>query len=86
LSALVSLSGESLQPALRLITNDKDAKEVGWITSAVRSERLGLQIALGYLKRGYTTIGGRFEAVPIDNPQSASDLPVEVVELPFLSK
>ena len=28
-----------------------EKKEVGWITSAARSKRLGKEIALGYLKR-----------------------------------
>jgi glycine cleavage system aminomethyltransferase T len=34
-----------------------DGKEIGWITSAAFSPRLGEVIALGYLKRAYAEAG-----------------------------
>lgn len=55
------------------ITVADGAKEVGWVTSATRSERLGKEIALGYVKRGFNEPGTKLQAPG----------PVEVVPLPF---
>lgn len=74
LCGLVSSDGSSLTPATRLLAPG-DAKDVGWITSATRSDRLGKEIALGYVKRGFNQPGTKL---------SAAEHPVEVVELPFL--
>jgi glycine cleavage system aminomethyltransferase T len=59
-------------------TNDE--RDVGQITSATHSDRLGKEIALGFVKRGSNEIGTRLSA------RSASDaatIDVEIVELPF---
>jgi folate-binding protein YgfZ len=72
LCGLVSLSGVPLQPETRLTSETKDA---GWITSAAKSERLGKEIGLGYVKRGYNMAGTRLQA---------DDISVEVTELPFI--
>jgi glycine cleavage system aminomethyltransferase T len=64
---------------MRLV-NTEDEKEVGWITSVVTSERVGRQIALGYLKRGFQTAGLQLRAVA-DSGETAA---VEVAALPFI--
>jgi folate-binding protein YgfZ len=74
LCGLVSLSGAPLQAEMRLTRESESGKDAGWITSATKSERLGKEIALGYVKRGHNTIGTRLQA---------GDVPVEVVALPF---
>lgn len=74
LRGLVSLDGAALAPDTRLLSPD-DGKDVGWITSATRSDRLGKEIALAYVKRGFNQAGAKL---------SAGEHPVEVVELPFL--
>lgn len=55
------------------------AREIGTITSAVRSPRLGRPIALGYLHRDFVTPG---TSVEIDSAQGR--LGVEVHALPFV--
>ncbi|MBA3960529.1 MAG: folate-binding protein YgfZ [Chthoniobacterales bacterium] len=72
LCGLVSLEGTPLAPAMKLF-DSVSGKEVGRITSATRSERVGKEIALGYLKRGFRKPGTKLMASSW----------VEVVELPF---
>ena len=74
LCGLVSLDGSPLTPATRLLAPE-DAKDVGWITSSTRSDRLGKEIALAYVKRGFNDPGTKFTAGPDT---------VEVVALPFV--
>ena len=72
LCGLVSLDGTALETGAMLT----DAgRECGWVTSATKSERLGKQIGLGYVKRGFNTRGTQL---------SAGGTPVEVAVLPFL--
>jgi folate-binding protein YgfZ len=78
LCGLISLSGTPLYPEMRLFTAD-DGKEIGQITSAARSDRLGKEIALGFVKRGSNEIGARLSAHTPDDAAMA----VEVVALPF---
>jgi folate-binding protein YgfZ len=73
LCGLVSLDSSPLTPGTRLLSPD-EAKDVGWITSATRSDRLGKEIALGYVKRGFNQRGTGL---------LADQQHVEVVELPF---
>jgi len=73
LCGLVSLSAAPLHPETRLESDP--AKDAGWITSATRSARLGKEIALGYVKRGYNTIGTKLRAAGV---------PVEVAALSFV--
>lgn len=84
LCGLVSLSGEPLQPGMRLTTDGDERKEAGWITSAVRSQRLNQEIALGYLKRGFGSVGLRLRTLSPEKPDCTVSVPVEVVVLPFL--
>ena len=92
LCGLISVSGTPLAAGMRLTTIDEEAKEVGWITSATHSERLGKEIALGFVKRGYNTIekdnsgderGPELDAVPSENPSVSAFVRVKVVPLPF---
>ena len=75
LCGLVSLSGTALEPRAQLTSEEEPAKEVGWITSGTKSARLGKEIALGYVKRGYNNAGKNL---------SAAGVRVGVVELPFV--
>jgi glycine cleavage system aminomethyltransferase T len=73
LCGLLALDGSPLAPETRLLSPE-EGKDVGWITSATRSERLGKEIALGFVKRGFNQPGARLRA---------NEQPVAVVELPF---
>jgi folate-binding protein YgfZ len=80
LCGLVSVDGSTLLPAMRLYATKGD-KDVGWITSAMRSVSLGKEIALGFVKRGSNAAGTRLSARSTD--AAASALTVAVVSLPF---
>ena len=79
LCGLVSVDGSALSPAMRLFATESD-KDVGWITSATRSDRLGKQIGLGFVKRGWNEAATRLRARTAGD---AAAIEVEVVELPF---
>src|SRR5207249_10008852 len=53
LCGVVSLDDVPLQPGMKLAASSAAGKETGWTTSATHSERLGKEIALGYVKRGF---------------------------------
>jgi folate-binding protein YgfZ len=74
LCGLVSLSGTALQVDAHLTTESDPGKDVGWITSATKSARLGKEIALGFVKRGYNSAGTKLQA---------GGVAVQVVDLPF---
>jgi folate-binding protein YgfZ len=80
LSGLVSLEDIPLQPGMKLAAPSANQKEAGWITSATRSERLGKEIALAYVKRGFNSTGTRLHALA---PSTEKAIPVEVMSLPF---
>src|SRR6266436_3884456 len=86
LCGLISLDDRPLQPGMKLLAPSASGKEAGWITSATRSERLGKEIALGYVKRGFNSVGTKLDAlVPADSAtQKPNAISVEVVPLPFL--
>ena len=65
LCGLISVEGTPLSSGMRLFATD-DGKEVGQITSATRSDRLGKEIALGFVKRGSNEIGTRLSAHTAD--------------------
>jgi folate-binding protein YgfZ len=69
------VAGAPLQPETRLTGEMDPGKDVGWITSAIMSARIGKEIALGYVKRGYDVPGSHLRA---------DQVPVEVVALPFI--
>jgi folate-binding protein YgfZ len=98
LCGLIPLDALPLQPGMKLAAPSAPGKEVGWITSATRSERLGKEIALGYVKRGFNSVNTRLAAASpsrrtaggLDafatedsDPKTARAIRVEVVPLPF---
>jgi tRNA-modifying protein YgfZ len=80
LCGLISLNETPLQRGMKLVAPSASGKEAGWITSATRSTRLGKEIALAYVKRGFNNAATKLEALSLD-PGGA--IPVEVVSLPF---
>ncbi len=86
LCGLISLDDIPLQSGMKVVAASSAAKEAGWITSVTRSERIGKEVALGYVKRGFNTIGTRLDALPPgDSAANAfGPIPTEVVALPFL--
>jgi glycine cleavage system aminomethyltransferase T len=81
LCGLISVNNIPLQPGIKLVAASTAGKEAGWITSATRSQRIGKEIALGYVKRGFNNAATNLEALSL---VPAGAIPVEVVSLPFL--
>jgi folate-binding protein YgfZ len=81
LRGLISLNNTPLKPGMKLAASSAPGKEAGWITSTTRSQWLGKEIALGYVKRGFNDPATNLEALSLD---AAGAVPVEVVSLPFL--
>jgi folate-binding protein YgfZ len=79
LCGLISVNDTPLQPGMKLVAPPASIKEAGWITSAARSTRLGKEIALGYVKRGFNNPATNLNALSPGAP-----IRVEVVSLPFL--
>ena len=79
LCGLISLDNTPLQAGMKLFAPSVIGKEAGWITSVTRSQRLGRQIALGYVKRGFNNPATNLNAASAD-----AVIPVEIVSLPFL--
>jgi folate-binding protein YgfZ len=94
LCGLISVDDIPLQQGMKLVPPSAPGKEVGWITSATRSETIGKEIALGYVKRGFNAAGTKLGAArpsggpgasATENflPESDRTISVEVVPLPF---
>jgi folate-binding protein YgfZ len=94
LCGLISVDDIPLQPGMKLVHSSAPGKEVGWITSATRSETIGKEIALGYVKRGFNGAGTKLAtARPSGGPGASATenfalepdrtISVEVVPLPF---
>ncbi len=81
LCGLISLDDVPLRPGMKLAAPSAAGREVGWVTTATRSERIGKEIALGYVKRGFNSPDTKLDASSAKN--SAKPIPVEVVPLPF---
>ncbi len=79
LCGLISLNDAPLHPGMKLVAPSASGKEAGWVTSATRSQRLGKEIALAYVKRGFNDPATILNAL---SPDAA--IPVEVISLPFL--
>jgi folate-binding protein YgfZ len=86
LCGLISVDDILLQPGMKLVAPSAPEKEIGWITSATRSETIGKEIALGYVKRGFNSSGTKLAAVTAGDSVSEAPQPirVEVVPLPFV--
>ncbi len=85
LCGLISLHDTPLRAGMKLASTSANGRQVGWITSATRSERLGKEIALGFVKRGFNTPGTNLDAV-VGDEDSGAQAPIhaEVVPLPFV--
>jgi tRNA-modifying protein YgfZ len=85
LCGLISLDDLPLEPGMKLAAPSAPGKEVGWVTSATRSKRLGKEIALGYVKRGFNSANTRLDAFATEDsePKPVRGIRVEVVPLPF---
>ena len=86
LCGLISVNDVPLRPGMKLAVPSTAGKEAGWITSATRSERIGKEIALGYVKRGFNSSGTKLDApAPEDSgKEKPGPIPVEIVPVPFL--
>ena len=82
LCGLVSSSDAPLSVGMKISGPIEKNKEAGWITSSARSERLGKEIALGFVKRGFTSVGTKLEAIAPESSDAAR-FQVEIVSLPF---
>jgi folate-binding protein YgfZ len=78
---LVSLREAPLSTGMKLTATGEKSKEAGWITSATRSERLGKEIALAYVKRGFNAARTGLDAIKLEDPSIIAH--VEIVHLPF---
>ena len=85
LCGLIPLHDTPLRAGMKLASTSANGRQVGWITSATRSERLGKEIALGFVKRGFNTPGTKLDAVVGDEDSGAqAPIHIEVVPLPFV--
>jgi len=82
LCGLLSTGNVALAAGMELMATSEQEKSVGRITSAGRSEKLGKEIALGYVKRGFNATGARLKAINTGDPASLCVAAV-VVDLPF---
>ncbi len=76
---VISLDNVALAAGMK-VRAPESGKEVGWLTSATRSQRMEREIALGYAKRGFNTPGTKLDALESGGGRA---IPVEVVPLPF---
>jgi tRNA-modifying protein YgfZ len=83
LCGLISVHNIPLQPGMKLTSTSAKGKEAGWITSATRSEKIGKEIALGFVKRGFNDRGTRLDALASEDSGALSIIPIEVVSFPF---
>ncbi|MEP6709763.1 MAG: glycine cleavage T C-terminal barrel domain-containing protein [Verrucomicrobiota bacterium] len=84
LCGLVSITGAPLADGMRLTPFSEEKKDVGWISSAVRSETLGKSIALGFVKRGFNQVGTQLSARRAESTKDVEGIRVEITELPFV--
>jgi len=84
LCGLISLHNTPLRAGMKLASTSANGRQVGWITSATRSERLGKEIALGFVKRGFNISGTNLDAVGTEDSGAQVPIHAEVVPLPFV--
>ena len=82
LCGLIALDDEPLDAGMKLFLAGGEKREAGWITSAARSERLGKEIGLGYVKRPFNQTGAELDAFSSNSTLSAG-VSVKVSDLPF---
>jgi folate-binding protein YgfZ len=81
LCGLIGAADERLSAGMRLVA--ADGKDVGAVTSAAISGRVGRAIALGFVKRGYNAVGTELHAVRSEMASADPAVAVKVVALPF---
>jgi glycine cleavage system aminomethyltransferase T len=81
---LISSADIPLQGGAKLTATSAKGRDAGWITSAGHSERIGKEIALGYVKRGFNIPGTKLDALAWEDSGTAAAIPIEVVPLPFV--
>jgi tRNA-modifying protein YgfZ len=86
LCGMVSLNARPLAVGMKLFGTAGEEKEVGWITSATHSLRLGEEIALGYVKRGFNLPAARLKGRGFGSKSGAEEIPLEVVSPPFAAR
>jgi folate-binding protein YgfZ len=79
LCGLIAADDVPLIAGGKLFRADDGKKEVGWITSATCSDRLGKHIALGYVKRPFNQSGGEV-VTEVGQNQTVR---VRITDLPF---
>jgi folate-binding protein YgfZ len=84
LCGLVSKTGAPLANGMRLTPVSEENKDVGWISSAARSETLEKFIALGFVKRGINQVGTLLSARLAESRKDAEGIRVEITALPFV--
>jgi folate-binding protein YgfZ len=83
LSGFTSLHDAPLAAGMKLLSVTEEKKEIGWITSATRSKRLGKEIALGFMKRPFYPDTFKLHAFDPEDPIAARTVRVELADLPF---
>ena len=83
LCGLISVDDIPLQPGMKLVAPSVPGKEVGWITSATRSETIEKEIALGYVKRGFNSVNTQLDAFATEDSESKTVRAIRVEVLPF---
>jgi tRNA-modifying protein YgfZ len=86
LCGLTSVDDIPLKPGMKLLAPSAPGKEIGWISSATRSETIGKEIALGYVKRGFNSTDTKLRAVTAGDfvLETSQSIRVEVAPLPFI--
>src|SRR5206468_12846954 len=79
----ISLRDIPLKADMKRAVTSAKGKEAGWITSATRSDRIGKEIALCYVKRGFNDSGSKLDAFGPQDSGSVTAIQVEVTPLPF---
>jgi folate-binding protein YgfZ len=82
LCGLVTTGDATVESGMTLYPIESNDKEIGWITSATFSDRLGKSIALGYVKRPFNEMGIKLIARE-PNAAGGFGTPVEITSLPF---
>lgn len=84
LCGLISLDDLPLEAGMKLFPIGVEEKEVGWITSAGRSKRLGKEVALGFMKRPFYPSKFKLDGRDPRNAFRSVAVRVEIVDLPFV--
>ncbi|HEY1769052.1 MAG TPA: glycine cleavage T C-terminal barrel domain-containing protein [Chthoniobacterales bacterium] len=85
LCGLISAHDAPLVTGMKLVAMSEEGKEVGRLTSATTSPRCG-EIALGFVKRSFNSLGTELDALAADAPFSSALTRVRVVALPFAAR